>query len=53
MFVHAAAIHHEALSLIAAGVNDCEIAHRLGVPRTTVRDWRAPRSRSFTSSIKC
>jgi hypothetical protein len=24
-------------------VNDCEIARRLGVPRTTVRDWRAPR----------
>ncbi|BBX01330.1 hypothetical protein BST36_18575 [Mycolicibacterium moriokaense] len=26
--------------LIAAGVNDCEIARRLGIPRTTVRDWR-------------
>ena len=26
--------------LIAAGVNDCEIARQLGVPRTTVRDWR-------------
>jgi hypothetical protein len=24
-------------------VNDCEIARRLGVPRTTVRDWRHPR----------
>jgi hypothetical protein len=31
------------MALIAAGVNDCEIARRLGVPRTTVRDWRAPR----------
>ncbi len=34
---------NEALRLVAAGVNDCEIARRLGVPRTTVRDWRKPR----------
>jgi hypothetical protein len=26
--------------LIAAGVNDCAIARQLGVPRTTVLDWR-------------
>lgn len=26
--------------LIAAGANDCAIARELGVPRTTVRDWR-------------
>jgi hypothetical protein len=26
-----------------AGCNDCEIGRRLGVPRTTVRDWRHPR----------
>jgi hypothetical protein len=43
MFVHTSATHEAALALIAAGVNDCEIARRLGVPRTTVRDWRAPR----------
>jgi hypothetical protein len=36
-------IREEALELVAAGVNDCEIARRLGVPRTTVRDWRKPR----------
>jgi hypothetical protein len=36
-------IRNEALELVAAGVNDCEIARRLGVPRTTVRDWRKPR----------
>jgi hypothetical protein len=29
--------------MVAAGVNDCEIARRLGVPRSTVRDWRKPR----------
>ncbi len=33
----------QALRLIAAGVNDCEISRRLGVPRTTIRDWRKPR----------
>lgn len=32
----------EALRLVAAGLNDCEIARRLDVPRTTVRDWRNP-----------
>ena len=31
-----------ALELIAAGVNDCEIARQLGVARTTIRDWRRP-----------
>jgi hypothetical protein len=41
--VHTASIHQSALALIAAGVNDCEIARRLGIPRTTVRDWRRPR----------
>jgi hypothetical protein len=29
-----------ARQLIAAGVNDCAIARQVGVPRTTVRDWR-------------
>jgi hypothetical protein len=33
----------EALDLIAQGVDHCEIARRLGIPRTTVRDWRKPR----------
>jgi Homeodomain-like domain len=26
--------------LIAAGVNDCAIARRLGIPRPTIQDWR-------------
>jgi hypothetical protein len=43
VFVHVPAIHQAALALIAAGINDCEVARRLGIPRTTVRDWRAPR----------
>jgi len=27
---------------VNAGLNDCEIARRLDVPRTTIRDWRRP-----------
>ena len=27
-------------ALVAAGLNDCEIARQTGIPRTTVRDWR-------------
>jgi hypothetical protein len=30
----------EAISLAARGMNDCEIARTMGVPRSTVRDWR-------------
>src|SRR5262245_12796444 len=26
--------------LIAAGMNDCAVSRQVGVPRTTVRDWR-------------
>jgi hypothetical protein len=49
VFVHAASVRNEALELIAAGLNDCEIARRLGIPRTTVRDWRRPRYRRKTA----
>jgi hypothetical protein len=43
VFVHPAAVRQQALVLMEAGVNDCEISRRLGVARTTVRDWRRPR----------
>ncbi|HEV8373977.1 MAG TPA: helix-turn-helix domain-containing protein [Actinomycetota bacterium] len=29
------------LGLARQGLNDCEIARRTGIPRGTVRDWRA------------
>lgn len=32
--------YQNALELIKAGVNDCEVGRRLGIPRGTVRDWR-------------
>jgi hypothetical protein len=38
--MHRLSTRSDALALTAAGVNDCEVARRLGVPRTTVRDWR-------------
>jgi hypothetical protein len=40
--MHPPIIRAEALRLIAAGINDCEVARRLGVARSTVRDWRRP-----------
>jgi hypothetical protein len=43
MFVHDNEIRQAALLLVERGVNDCEIARRMGVARTTVRDWRRPR----------
>jgi len=30
------------MELIRAGINDCEISRRLGIPRATIRDWRRP-----------
>lgn len=41
--MHGKVVRDTALQLIAAGVSDCEISRRLGIPRTTVRDWRRPR----------
>jgi hypothetical protein len=36
--------------LIDAGENDCEVARRLDLPRTTVRDWRQCRDRPRAGS---
>jgi hypothetical protein len=33
----------EVASLVATGLNDCEIARRTGIPRGTIRDWRHER----------
>jgi hypothetical protein len=33
-------VYQRGLELIKAGVNDCEIGRRLGIPRGTIRDWR-------------
>ena len=53
MFVHGPAVRQQALALIAAGVNDCEIARQLGVARTTIRGWRKPRYVRKTPGAIC
>jgi hypothetical protein len=43
-----------AKQLIAAGLNDCAISRQIGVPRTTVRDWRRrPAVRSRDPGAPC
>src|SRR5687767_5941187 len=38
-------------SLLAEGLNDCEVSRRTGIPRSTVREWRSrPRSRARRQS---
>jgi hypothetical protein len=41
--MHSPAAREEALALIHSGLNDCEVARRTGISRTTIRDWRRPR----------
>jgi hypothetical protein len=53
VFVHADRVHEAALALIAAGASDSEIARRLGIARTTVRDWRRPRYVRKSPVLRC
>jgi hypothetical protein len=46
--MHPPAVRQWALELIAAGVNDCEIARRLDLPQSTVRDMRRASARPDT-----
>jgi hypothetical protein len=45
VFVHSYAIRGRALELVALGGSDTEVARLLGLPRTTVRDWRSEKLR--------
>ena len=40
--MHPLEVKRAALSLVAEGLNDCEISRTLGIPRATIRDWRKP-----------
>jgi hypothetical protein len=40
--MHPPQVKQQALELIAAGHNDCEVSRRMGIPRGTIRDWRRP-----------
>ena len=41
------------MRLIAAGINDCEISRRMGIPRGTIRDWRRPSNVKRTATEAC
>jgi Homeodomain-like domain len=40
--MHPPEVKARALELVAQGINDCEISRRLGIPRSTIREWRRP-----------
>lgn len=40
--MHPPHVREEAMRLIEAGINDCEISRHMGIPRGTIRDWRRP-----------
>jgi Homeodomain-like domain len=40
--MHPPEVRAEALALVEAGLNDCEISRHAGIPRSTIRDWRNP-----------
>jgi hypothetical protein len=49
--MHPPAAQQAALVLMARGLNDCQVADVLGVPRRTVRDWRHPRPRANGAGV--
>jgi hypothetical protein len=54
VFVHSYTTRDTALALVDAGENDCAIARALGLPRTTIRDWRRNRgSRAERNCPRC
>jgi hypothetical protein len=55
MFVHSLEVRSEALTLISRGLNDCEVARRTRIPRSTIRDWRNPSyvPKSVTHGLLC
>ncbi len=49
--MHSRATVAEALRLRSAGLNNCEISRRLGIPRSTVREWSAGRPPCFRGDV--
>jgi hypothetical protein len=39
--------------LIARGLNDCQVSRTLGIPRSTVRDWRVGKRSETPSRLGC
>jgi hypothetical protein len=53
MGMHPPEVRAEARALVEAGLNDCEISRRLGIPRGTIRDWRRPTYVKKTPAAIC
>ncbi|MEK6326165.1 MAG: helix-turn-helix domain-containing protein [Actinomycetota bacterium] len=51
--MHPPHVRAEALALVEAGLNDCEISRRLGIPRRTILDWRRPTYRKRLPVATC
>lgn len=51
--MHPPEVRAAALELIAAGLNDCEVARRTGIARGTIRDWRRPGYKRKTDAHAC
>jgi hypothetical protein len=56
--MHSPAVREQAMELVRSGLNDCEVARRTGLPRTTIRDWRRPPPRKpghalATKRLRC
>jgi hypothetical protein len=49
--MHPPEVRAEALALVEAGLNDCEISRRLGIPRRTILDWRRPPSKRYRRRV--
>jgi hypothetical protein len=45
--------YRQALELIEAGINDCEVGRRLGIPRGTIRDWRVGAASARGRVVTC
>jgi hypothetical protein len=46
-------VRSEIVALVGQGLNDCEIARRTGIPRSTVRDWRRPKYQQKAHRAVC
>jgi hypothetical protein len=51
--VRSQAERDEVRELVAAGLNDCQIARVTGLPRSTVRDWRQGKMRRKRARTMC
>lgn len=51
--MHPIAVHEEVRRLVGEGLPDGDIAAAMGLPRTTVRDIRAPRRTRRSSAVRC